>query len=319
MVLVLDTQTLAPQDRAEAVRAAMRYARVPALLTHETDDRVHARVDVWELGATMTLLHRTSSGIRLRRTPRQVRQAAEDRIGFVVLSPGRWSFEQHRDVRREQTVKWGLLVVDQAGPYEFGRCGDGSTYAVNIDHTALGLPLRTVREAAGRLHTSPLHRLVMEHVRGVAGTLDTIPPGPATAMLGAATLDLMRALVITAADPDRRIPDGDVGALLTRTKLYIQRHYADPALSPARIARAHAVSVRRLYAVWADDERSLAEHVMSVRLEAARSRLARATSRPPTIAAVGRACGFVDMAHFARRFRQAYGMSPRDWRGHAQH
>jgi hypothetical protein len=48
----------------------MRYARVPALLTHEADARVHARLDVWDLGAASSLLHRTSSGIRLRRTPR---------------------------------------------------------------------------------------------------------------------------------------------------------------------------------------------------------------------------------------------------------
>jgi transcriptional regulator GlxA family with amidase domain len=85
-------------------------------------------------------------------------------------------------------------------------------------------------------------------------------------------------------------------------------------MSPVRIARAHAVSVRRLYSVWAADQRSLAEHIMAVRLEAARSRLAAPSLRPPTIAAVGRDCGFLDMAHFARRFRQAYGMTPRDWR-----
>ena len=314
MALVLDTATIVPRERAEAVRAAMRYARVPALLTHETEDRVHARMDVWELGGTATLMHRTSSGLRLQRTPRQVRQVAEDRYGFVVLSPGRWSFSQHGDRRREQTTRWDVLLVDHAAAYDFGRYGDGSTYAVNVDHAALGLPRDLVREAAGRLPISPLQRLVIDHVRGIARDIDTLPAGAGARMLGAATVELLRALVTSSADPRQARPDDDAGALLAQTKFYVQRHFADPGLSPLRIARAHAVSVRRLYTVWAADPQSLAEHIMAVRLETARSRLAAPSPRPPTIAAVGRDCGFADMAHFARRFRQAYGMTPREWR-----
>lgn len=315
MARVLDTATLAPGDRAEAVRAAMRNARVPALLTHETHERVHARMDVWGLGGTTNLLHRTGSGLTLQRTPRLVRQIAEDRYGLVVLGPGRWSFDQHED-RREQTPRWSLLMVDQSAPYRFGRHGDGTMYAVNVDHATLGLPRDTVHEAAGRLHTSPLAALVTEHVLAMGRDLDAVPPGPATQMLGASTLQLMRALVISAADPGHRRPD-DAAALRAQTKLYVQRHYADPALSPARIARAHLVSIRRLYAVWAADPQTLSEYVMTVRLEAARARLEVLTPHPPTIASIGRACGFTDMTHFARRFRQRYGLSPREWRRQA--
>lgn len=312
MALVLDTETLPARKRAQAVRSAMRYARVPALLTHETDDRVHARVDVWDLGAATTLLHRTSSGIRLRRTPRQVRQVAEDRFGFVVLSPGRWSFDQRREHRQVQTHRWDMLLVDHSAPYEFGRYGDGSTYAVNVDHSLLGLAPDVVREAAGRLAAGPLHALLMEHLLGTARSIDAVPAGPATAMLGAATVDLIRAMVLGATG--RTQPAGDTDTLLVQTRLYVQRHYADPTLSAVRIARAHAVSLRRLYTVWATADQSLAEHTMAVRLEAARTRLAAPAPRPPTISAVARACGFVDMTHFARRFRQAYGVSPREWR-----
>jgi len=314
MALVLDTATLPRPDRAEAVRSAMRYARVPALLTHETDERVHARVDVWDLGGATTLLHRTSSGVRLRRTPRQVRQAAEDRFAFVALSPGRWSFTQRRVHRVVQTDQWDVLLVDQSEPYEFGRLGDGTTYAVNIDHLVLGLPPDLVRDAAARLPAAPLHALAKQHVLELARTIDALAPGPATGLLGSATVDLIRAVILGAAAPENGRPADEPAALLAQTKLHIQRHYADPALSATTIARAHAVSLRRLYQVWATADTSLAEHVMTVRLEAARIRLAAPTARPPAIAAVGRGCGFVDMAHFARRFRQAYGVSPREWR-----
>jgi AraC-like DNA-binding protein len=209
-------------------------------------------------------------------------------------------------------------MVDHAAPYDFGRYGDGSTYAVNVDRSALGLPMAVVHEAAGRLPASPLYRLVVDHLLGLARDIDALPPGPSTQMLGAATVELIRALVASAADPAHHRPDDDAGVLLDQTKLYVQRHFADPALSPVRIARAHAVSVRRLYTVWSADRQSLAEHIMAVRLEAARSRLAAPAPRPPTIASVGRDCGFADMAHFARRFRLAYGMTPREWRSQAR-
>lgn len=80
MALLLDTDTLDRRDRAEAVVAAMRHARVPAELTHEPDAaEVRARVELWELGGGVSLLHRTSTGIRLRRTPALIRSTAAGR------------------------------------------------------------------------------------------------------------------------------------------------------------------------------------------------------------------------------------------------
>lgn len=306
MALVLDTSMVAPADRAEAVRAAMRLARVPALLTHESEERIHARLSFWQLGEGAALMHRAGSGLVLRRTPGMVRRIAEDRLGFVLLSPGRWSFAQGAAERREQYADWGIMMVDQALPYEFGRYGDGATVSFNVDRAVLGLPGDLIRAAAPRLRASPVRRLVMEHLLGLTEALDQ--PAPVRSLLGSATVDLVRALVATTADPRVEQP-GE--ALLTQTKLYVRRHYGDPALDAARIARVHAVSVRRLYAVWAGDAETLAGHIIRVRLEEARSLLA---VRTQPVAAVGRACGFVDMAHFARRFRQAFGMSPREWR-----
>ena len=300
MALLLDTSTLPAERRADAVRAAMNDARVPALLTHEpANHQVHARLDLWGLGGGAALMHRTSSGIRLRRTPHQVRRTAEDRVALCVIGPGRWSFAQRDRQVTTESKEWHLLLVDHAEPYEFTRSGDGSTYALNVDHTTLGLPLGAVHEAAGRLATNPLHDLVRRHVLGVARRIDEVPPGPATTMLGTASVELIRAL-LSDAEPD----------LLGRTKDYIRRHHADPALTPRRIATAHAISLRRLYQVWTADDHTLAEHLLTVRLEAARARLAR----PTTIAAAARGAGFVDMSHFARSFRRAYGLSPREWR-----
>jgi len=312
-VLLLDTDTVNPGDRAEAVVAATRYARVPAELTHEPGGaEVHARMDLWEMGAGADLLHRTSTGIRLRRTPKQVREIADDRVALTLLGPGQWRFSQ-RDVDRvERSDGWGVILVDQTAPYEFVRVGSGSTYAFGVDHQTLGLSHDTLRAAAGRLRSSPLHDMVTRHVRDTVRVVDAIPPGPAATALGSATVELLRTFLVTAAH-------GAVGAeppdtLLIRTRLYVQRHLAEPGLTADRIARAHNVSVRQLYAAWARHGESLANYVIVQRLALAHRILSGPHSQARTIAAVARSCGFVDTPHFSRRFRDAYGMSPREWR-----
>jgi AraC-like DNA-binding protein len=45
----------------------------------------------------------------------------------------------------------------------------------------------------------------------------------------------------------------------------------------------------------------------------ARAQLTIPTGQVRTIAATAHACGFTDPAHFSRRFRQTYGITPRQW------
>jgi AraC-like DNA-binding protein len=98
---------------------------------------------------------------------------------------------------------------------------------------------------------------------------------------------------------------------------YIGRRLADPGLTPDGIARAHNVSLRQLYKAFARAELSLEQWIIDQRLEAARTHLARPTGQRRSIAATARAWGFPDPSHFARRFRDAYGMTPRAWQQHA--
>jgi AraC-like DNA-binding protein len=100
--------------------------------------------------------------------------------------------------------------------------------------------------------------------------------------------------------------------LLLRIKHYIEHHLTEPTLNVECIAAVHHVSVRRIYQVWAGCELPLSQWIIRARLEGARRELAR-PGTAPAIAVVARRWGFVDPTHFGRRFRAAYGMSPRDW------
>jgi AraC-like DNA-binding protein len=72
--------------------------------------------------------------------------------------------------------------------------------------------------------------------------------------------------------------------------------------------------VRHLYKVW---ERATGESphrwIMSRRLERAGTLLAQQHRTMLPIGWVARQSGFTNVSHFSRRFRDTYGMSPRDW------
>jgi AraC-like DNA-binding protein len=80
------------------------------------------------------------------------------------------------------------------------------------------------------------------------------------------------------------------------------------------IAAAHNISVRHLYAVLSKAGISLGDWIRAHRLEECRKDLARPGSRSITIASIARRWGFTDAAHFSRVFKEAYGLTPKEWR-----
>lgn len=100
---------------------------------------------------------------------------------------------------------------------------------------------------------------------------------------------------------------------LTRLTTYARAHLTEPDLGPQRLAAAHNVSLRRLYSEFAGAGLHLEQWLIAERLERARAQLVSRSGRHRSIAAVARACGFADASHFARRFRQAYGLTHREW------
>jgi AraC-like DNA-binding protein len=131
-------------------------------------------------------------------------------------------------------------------------------------------------------------------------------------MLGSATVELVRALIASAAEhKDGRSALAE--SLFTRITTYIRLHLSEADLGPARIAAEHNISLRYLHTLFARQGLHVHEWVIRERLEGARRVLASSSAQEPTIAAVGRALGFSDPGHFARRFRAAYGLSPSEW------
>jgi len=99
---------------------------------------------------------------------------------------------------------------------------------------------------------------------------------------------------------------------LVEAKRHIDRHLADPDLSPAGVAAALRTSVRALHRLFEPTGTSFARHVQRRRLEECRAALLANPARP--VIDIAFAWGFGSMSAFYQAFQAQFDMSPGDVR-----
>jgi AraC-like DNA-binding protein len=303
---LLDTSVLAPREREAAVREFLETITDVDVIGHDCPpEAIRTRIRSWDLRTfqvnvmdspwlSFSLGHRSTTGavsFGTQLSGQTVKTISERRQAF---SPGE------------------ISLTDFGCPYGWRSEADSVTMSLRFTYAELCLPAQEIRSAAGDLATSPLYELFQTHVLQLYHFIEDDIPASAVESLGSATLELARAVIATVGHEDLATSDVANEALLTRVEAYIQQHLTDPRLSPENIARAHHISVRQLYKLWSAREPGLAEWIMRGRLEGARRDIA--TNGAAGIAAAARRWGFTDATHFGRRFRAAYGISPREWR-----
>jgi AraC-like DNA-binding protein len=159
---------------------------------------------------------------------------------------------------------------------------------------------------------TPLGRLASDYLANLPAALDIVSPDDAAPMI--------RHLgTLIALDRGLAADAGDVAqASLTDMRLreilrYIDKHCADPRLTPRLVAQRHGLSERALQRLFAGTGKSCAQMLLEARLLAAHALLGR---RPAgTIADVAFACGFDSLSSFYRNFRARFGHAPGDLLG----
>jgi hypothetical protein len=215
-----------------------------------------------------------AQGLALPRGPKQLRAAAPERIGLAFQLRVVTAFT-HLDT--DQLVEPGeLSLTDGTSTSEAFWPGVGGTKLVLIDYDRLGLPVDLTRRAVPHLGTSPVYQLVRAHLATLCEGYGDAELGPEKAMLRVATIELVRALITTAAHDalGQRVLHE---TLYLRVSKYVERHLAEPGLNAESIASAHNVSVRTLYNAWsAANQVPLSQWIIAARLEGARAQLSAA-------------------------------------------
>jgi AraC-like DNA-binding protein len=109
------------------------------------------------------------------------------------------------------------------------------------------------------------------------------------------------------------------GSLFRRIRAFIEENLADPLLTPTQIAQRHQLSRRYLYRLFDESGDCVAAYIRRRRLERCKAALADPLQRSRSISDLAFAWGFNDASHFGRLFREAFGLTPRDFRRAAEH
>ena len=99
-----------------------------------------------------------------------------------------------------------------------------------------------------------------------------------------------------------------------RIKRFIANQLSDTELNSEVISRAVGLSPRYINNLFNEDNTSLMRYLTKQRLSRSRHYLATPLYNYLSITEVAMKSGFSNMAHFSRIFRQAYGLSPSDYR-----
>jgi AraC-like DNA-binding protein len=106
-------------------------------------------------------------------------------------------------------------------------------------------------------------------------------------------------------------------AQLISAKRYIEANLSNTELAPATIAKAQRISLRYLHALFETESLTVQQYVIHERLRRCRRELENAAMGRRTITEIAFSWGFQDSAHFGRRFKAEYGMSPQEFRASA--
>lgn len=249
------------------------------------------------------------------------------RLAELVTPPGE-CFRDARSARADDGELWQVEVVSR-GHVRAEQGGStavlGPTDLMLIDptepvrfatsatrHVTMLMPrslLRLGADDAARLSgvRIPGDRgpgaLVSSLARDMARSLDGFRDHEADRS-AAAVIELV-AVALAARLGDARPVADEV--LRTRITGFVEARLSDRDLTPAKVAAAHHVSVRRLHKLFQDQPLTVAALIRRRRLERCRADLVRQDS---TVAAVAARWGFGDPAHFNRLFKATYGHSP---------
>lgn len=270
-------------------------------------DRFHAQLDQLDFGPAM--LYVVEAGTQaVRRTPARIAHSNEAYYFLMQLREGQARFRQ---AGRECFISPGdCVLVDCKQPYALDCLPTTRTVAIRFRQDWLATWLPSAERFAARPFRPDAGWSAA--LSAALANLETAPDEE-LALPAGVVAEQIAALFALAAGPDAQISSASE-KLLARLKQTIRDRCLEPDLSPGAVADMHGISRRYLHYVFANAGTTFGNELVRVRLEAARRLLSDKRYVALPVSEVAARCGFVEPSHFARRFRRAYGLGPREFR-----
>jgi AraC family transcriptional regulator, positive regulator of tynA and feaB len=177
--------------------------------------------------------------------------------------------------------------------------------------STLGPPERlTTRACSAR---SPIASLVTSFLQQTAATLEKVAADTAERLCHISVSLIMILLgELTTMRFDQ--PAWTRTTLRHRADAFIRAHARNHALTSADVAAHLRISIRYLQDLFRKEQTTPSECIWRARLQESRRDLGDPSLAALSIGEIALRCGFLDFAHFSRRFKAAYHISAREFR-----
>lgn len=220
-----------------------------------------------------------------------------------------------QDGRTAILLPGSITVYDTARPYSLRFLGDIDAVIIMFPRDLMEPSPDHVRAitAISLGREESLTRLVTPLLTEISSDFASLE-GPAAARVVHTTVDLISALLSTAALS--RATESDPGhlALMLRIKEYILANLGDSELNPDAVARSAYISTRHLHELFRQQGTTVSAWIRDQRMDAIRRELGDPMHAHRAIAEIASQWGYPDASHFSRTFRGHVGVSPSAFR-----
>lgn len=263
----------------------------------------------------VTILNSFSSPVSSTRIEHHIRSDDNDALSIAIVRRGMVMTDQ--DDRRIRRPVGAIVISDMSRPYRLTAPEEHEMFGFGISRTRVErlfgssrrYTLLPIGEAEGSV---PIAGFLFS----LYDNLQAIDPARAGELADMGVEMILGGLAKRLAS-DAAVPRS-AALTLHRAQAFITGRLADPNLTAGTVAAALGISVRTLQTLFRTVGTSPAHWLWQRRLECARDRLASPDFEALSIGDVAYGCGFVDQGHFSRRFKTAFGVSPREWRSEAR-
>ncbi|MGX7708490.1 helix-turn-helix domain-containing protein [Methylobacterium sp. Gmos1] len=241
------------------------------------------------------------------RSRSQIQRDGQD--GFVLhLSRHAYSVETEHGVT--DVPAGAVSLNDLSQPYRRSRVPETGSLILALPRSSLAALLPDEEALHGLILNGGAGRLLADHLRSLAAHSHAITTLDA-AHIAQATLHMVAACARPSLEAAERAGPPLDAARLRTAKQFLRGHLCTPLRIEA-MAKALGMSRSQLYRLFEPDG-GIARYLARQRLAAIRMALDDPLERR-SIGEIGEAYGFGTSALLSRAFRQAYGVSPRDYR-----
>ncbi|SFL32301.1 transcriptional regulator, AraC family [Methylobacterium pseudosasicola] len=287
----------------------------PIELSHLSDEPFEGLIQAADIG-TLRITRIRESCVRSEITADTLRRRERTQSVFVLiqLEGGSINVQDGREaVQRAGEI---VLLADRPNVHVSGA--NDRSLVLELPVVPLERMLGPTRQFTALTFgtkggTGPLIRSFFE---GLVRVHETLTPSSAERMASIGTDLIVAGLAERLAQDVPRPLHGTV--LVQRAKAFVEANLSDPTLDPSHLAAAVGVSLRRLQELFHERGQHISDWIWQRRLEAAVERLSDPGCAHIPIGHLSYGCGFANQAHFARRFKERYGLSPSAYRQAAQ-